>query len=559
MSNVENLMAVKGRKKLMARGSLLPLQASSFGIAGLSARSPSPQLCSHYLRSPDSDGQLSQAKSVPALDPGRGLFRAKSPLPVSPTESAARVRSPSPPKIRSPVKVPERFKSPEPPRAALSPQPVMNSEREQNGVMSKSVANGTANGNFTPPGTSTNQMDTTDDQGLTRKKVVKVVRRVVRKVLPTEEDEATVPTQPSGKAPEAAKPDAEPVKAAPTPASVSKPPGISGFSFKHDVVKTEDKDDFSRGLANFMVRGRTRDPRPRIRKDERPEKLELEKKNEKKEEKIEPEEPKEQKKEDKTTLKPQEANQKPTSSGPVRQEVKTPGTAVNPTSTASSKSTHSRPTSLPPVVGFIPAPKPTPLAPPPGFIPAPRPASAAKLAPVKPPSATPAATKPTPANPPSTTPMATKPTPANPPSTAPLATKPSLANPPSTTPTATKPTPARPPSTTPVAPKSSPLSPPPRFTPAAKPSSLATPVSPDPPRPKPGPLSPPPGIIPTQQPAVRQQEETPLSPTEEAQRRLMRIFNAPVKHPAAHLHIFDVLSLSTPPPFSANTHSKSTL
>ncbi|XP_074496154.1 unconventional myosin-XVIIIa isoform X11 [Sebastes fasciatus] len=453
----------------------------------------------HILTSPlfplyeksDSEGLPSRAMSVPALDPGRGLFRATSPSSVSPTQSVARVRSPSPPKARAPVKVPERFKSPEPPpkspkhpQAPLSPEPVMNSEREQNGIMGRSVVNVTANGNTKLTGTSTNQMDTTEDKGLTRKKVVKVVRRVVRKVLPSEEDETIVPTQPSDRAPQAAKPAAEPVKAVAAPTSVSKAPMMSGFSFKHDVIKTEDKDDISRGLTNLMVRGRTREPRPRVLKDERPEKIELEKKNEKKEVKVvEPEE----KKEDKTTIKPHEVEHKLTSSGPAIRDVKSPVTAVNPTSTASersaptpSKSTHSRPSSLPPVVGFIPAPKPTPLSPPPGFIPAPKPTA------VK------------------------------------------------------KPTPTNPPPITPVAQKSSPLSPPPRFIPAPKPAPIATPVSPAPPRPNPSPLSPPQVVIPIQQTGVNQQKEEPLSPTEEAQRRLMRIFSAPLE-----------LAVSVPPSVQA--------
>lgn len=347
-----------------------------------------------------------------------------------------------------PFKMAEQFRSPEPPQAALSPEPGMNSEREQNGMMGKSVVNGTANGNIKLPGTSTKQMDTTDDQSLTRKKVVKVVRRVVRKVLPTEEDEATVPKQQSDKAPEAAKPAVEPVKPvlAPAPASLLKTPVMSGFSFKHDVIKTEDKDDVSRGLTNLMIRGRTREPRPRIRKDERPEKIELEKTNEKKEEKVELAETKEEKKAVVTTLKPQEVNHKLSSSGPVIQEVKTPVMDSEPSAPISSKSTHSRSSSLPLVAGFIPAPKPSPLSPPPGFIPAPKPTSA------------------------------------------------------------TKPTPTTPPSTTPVAQKSSSLSPPSRFTPAPKPSPLATPVSSDPSRPKSGPLSPPPRVMPIQQPAVSQQE-----------------------------------------------------
>ncbi|XP_032363323.1 unconventional myosin-XVIIIa isoform X4 [Etheostoma spectabile] len=435
-------------------------------------------------KSSDSEGLPSRAKSVPALDPGRGLFRATSPPSVSHTESKDRVRSPSPPKVRTPVKVPERFKSPEPPskkaeqirspeppQAPLSPQPVMNSEREQNGMMGKSVANGTANGDINVPGSGTNQMDTTEDKGLTRKKVVKVVRRVVRKVLPAEEDETTVPTQPTDRAPQAARPTAEPVKAVAAPASVSKAPMTSAFSFKHDAVKTED--DISRGLTNLMVRGRTREPRPRICRDDRPEKMELEKINEKKV--VEPQEIKE-KKEDKTTVKPQEVNYKPTSSGPGIPIAKSPVVAVNPNSMASekvaptsSKSTHSRPSSLPPVVGFIPAPKPSPLSPPPGFIPAPKPTAA------------------------------------------------------------TKPTPTNRPSTTPAAQKSSSVSPSLRLIPAPKSSPLKTPASPDPPRPTLSPLSLPQGVISVQQTAVSQQEEEPLSPTEEAQRRLMRIFNAPLE------------------------------
>ncbi|XP_041660084.1 unconventional myosin-XVIIIa isoform X10 [Cheilinus undulatus] len=431
-------------------------------------------------KAPEQDGSLSRAKSVPALDPGRGLFRAKSPQAVPPAESVARVRSPSPPRARSTVKVPERFKSPEPttnkaerfrtpepPKTAVISEPVMNNE--QNGILGKSVANGTTNGNINHPVTNTNQVDAMEDQGLTRKKVVKVVRRVVRKVLPREEDEAPVTSKPSGKVPEAAKPVTELVKPVQAPAPVApKAPAVSGFSFKHDVIKTEDKDDFSRGLTNFMVRGRTREPRPRIRKDDRPERMELEKKNENKEEQAEPEE----KKEDKMLTQPQQVSQRPAASGPVTQEVKSSVVALKqtnktpePSAPAPSKPTHSRPTSFPTVSGFIPPPKPSSLAPPPGFVPAPKPATATKIAPVNPPSASPVVQK------------AAIPSPQS------------------------------------------------RIVPPPKPSPTL--VSPDPPRSRPGPTRPAPVLIPVQQPSVSQQEEAPLSPTEEAQRRLMRIFSAP--------------------------------
>ncbi|XP_037829932.1 unconventional myosin-XVIIIa isoform X4 [Kryptolebias marmoratus] len=306
--------------------------------------------------SSDSDGLGSRAKSVPALDPGRGLFRAKSPASVSSAESAGRVRSPSPQKVRTPVKVPERFKSPEPPlktaaqfkshktsQSPLSPEPGFKNEQGQNGTVCKSIVNGLTNGDSNPSSTHTSSMDSADDPGLTRKKVVKVVRRVVRKVLPTEEEEVTVPTQTLPKATEGAPP--------------LKAQTMTGFSFKHDIIKTDNKDDFTRGLTNLMVRGRTREPRPRIHKDERAEKVETEKKDEDNK-KVELEEKKKEQKEIKHTQPSQDINQDPTNSDPVLKEVTSASVNVPK---ASSRFTHSRPLSLPSVVGFIPAPKATPL------------------------------------------------------------------------------------------------------------------------------------------------------------------------------------------------------
>ncbi|GLD52988.1 unconventional myosin-XVIIIa isoform X5 [Lates japonicus] len=383
--------------------------------------------------SSDSDGLPNRAKSVPALDPGRGSFQAKSPPSVSSMESVARVRSPSPPKVRTPVKVPERpeppskmgeqFRSPETSQTSLNPEPVMKSEQEQNGLMGKSMVNG--HDIIKPPRTTTNLADAAGDQGLTHRKVVKVVRSVVRKILPTEEDETTGPTQPSHKSPDVAKPAAEPFKAVQAPAPVSKASTMSGFSFKHDVIKTEDKDDISRGLTNLMVRGRTREPRPQMCKDEHPKKIELEKKGEK----VEQEETKEDHREDKTTLK-QEVDRK--SSGPVMRGLKSPLGAPPPRLT--------------------PEPKPTPDL---------------------------------------------KPTTMNP--------LPAIS----------------------FVKKTSSLSPPSLLTPVPKPSKLATPVSPHPPCPNRGPLCPPPGVTLIEKPAESQQEGAPLSSTEEAQRRLMRIFSAP--------------------------------
>ncbi|XP_075891917.1 unconventional myosin-XVIIIa isoform X13 [Nelusetta ayraudi] len=413
--------------------------------------------------SPEHNGLSNHAKSVPALDAGRGIYRAKSPSSAIPTELVGRVRSPSPPKVRSPVKVPERFKSPEPPikspeppRSAMSPEPDVKSCQEQNGTLGKNMTGDTATGSI--KAVSSGGMENADDQGLTRKKVVKVVRRVVRKVLPSDEGETATSNQQSDRAPEASRLEAEPVK--------SKPNAMSGFSFKHDAIKTEDRDDISQGLTSLMVRGRTREPRPRVpRKDER---LESDRAGEKKEEKVEVKEKKQE------VQHPSNPILKTSSPGPNAQEVKS---TVNQSGTVTpersaptaSKPAHSRPMSLPPVVGFIPAPKPTPLCPPSGFVPAPKPASAKKLAPVSTPSPTPAGQKP------------------------------------------------------------SPMSPSSRFIPASKPPPTTTPVRPEPVSPKHGPQSLPPGLIAPQQPNVTQPEVTQLSPTEEAQRRLMRIFNAPLE------------------------------
>lgn len=237
--------------------------------------------------------------------------------------------------------MPDRFKSPEPPSRGAGPvgspepKPVLRNEGEQNGAAVRGVANGAApDGDLPGP-------EGADEQGLTRRKVVKVVRRVVKKVMAPERGEGSGPA-----------PEAEPAKGA-GPRS-----GASPFSFKHDSIRTED--GVSQGPAGPVVRGRTREPRPRPRGDQRPEKLELEKMSESTSKDIKAglEE---------TAGGPQAGAQAPPRSGPGTQEVQVPPSK-------------SRPVSLPAVVGFIPPPKPATLSPPPGFIPAPKPA-ARKLTP----------------------------------------------------------------------------------------------------------------------------------------------------------------------------------
>ncbi|KAJ7990677.1 hypothetical protein DPEC_G00302880 [Dallia pectoralis] len=213
----------------------------------------------------------SRSQSVPCLEPGRGLLRSKSPEPAS-QHPGFRVKSPLSPSVQGTVKVPERFRSPEPPTQAtsqrfsstdacrastISPVPVQNGDRKQIKALNSSTVNGGSANSIAKPvgnGFQPEQDNDDDDQGLTRKKVAKVLRRVVRKVPPAEEEHVQ----------------------APEPTSVPKNPKVPMFLFKHDTIKKDEKDDISAGLANLMVRGRTRD-RPRIRKDQHPEVEEMKK------------------------------------------------------------------------------------------------------------------------------------------------------------------------------------------------------------------------------------------------------------------------------------------
>ncbi len=234
-------------------------------------------------------------------------------------------------------KMPERFRSPEPPEAPLSPEPLQNGESKINGNLNGSIKT-TA---------SASQPELTEDLlGGTRKKVVKVVRRVVRRVVPAEEDTATTPAAMS---PEPPKPALEPPK--PEPASVPKVVKMPVFSFKHDSIKKEERDDISAGLTSLMTRGRTREPRPRIRKDEPSEKEDVQ---------------------------PVERSQERDISGPAQDKTvpkveasQTPKQEPQTSASAATLMTPKYPASPP--AGFIPTPKPNPLSLPSGFVPTPKP------------------------------------------------------------------------------------------------------------------------------------------------------------------------------------------
>uniref|UniRef100_A0A8C7SUL0 Myosin XVIIIA b n=1 Tax=Oncorhynchus mykiss TaxID=8022 RepID=A0A8C7SUL0_ONCMY len=416
--------------------------------------------------------------------------------------------------VRRDVKVPERFKSPVPPiqmpaqrfrspdplRASMiSPEPVLNGNSKSNGSVNGSAVNGSfAN-------VSANQPDLdNDDQSLTRKKVVKVVRRVVRKVLPAEEEYAP--------APEPTKPAPEPPKLVLSQVlrSVPKVPKVPLFSFKHDTIKTEEKDNISAGLASLMVRGRTRD-RPRTRKDGPPEKKQEEavKREEKESPKLvdiksSPKVGPVSKPEDKTPVLAAPAKVPPTASTLTLVPSKSAPAGFIPAS---------KPSSLSPPAGFIPPPKSASLSPPDGFVPAP------KSAPLCPPNGFVPAPKSTPLSPPAGFAPAPKYT----------AVTPSVIT---------------------VAPKSSPANHPPCFVPPLKSTHMSSPAG-FIPVPKYIPLSPSAGFVPSYKssPVTPPSASVPLSPTEEAHRRLERIFTAPVKsHLPSSLFIYFSFSRSLSPP-----------
>ncbi|XP_050985366.1 unconventional myosin-XVIIIa isoform X4 [Labeo rohita] len=444
----------------------------------------------------DSDGSLSsRSMSVPSLEPGRGLLRAKSPQPVQDTSieiqsqpQFRRVKSPSPNrekiatrKFSEVPKMPERFKSPKPPQAPLSPEPFMNGESKMNGAL---------NGNVKTTASASQPELTEDWQGGTRKKVVKVVRRVVRRVVPAEEDTAKTPAAMS---PE---PVVEPPK--PEPASVPKVMKMPVFSFKHDSIKKEEKDDISAGLSSLMTRGRTREPRPRIRKDEPPEK-----------EGVQPvENEKSGPAQDKTVPKIE------TSQTPKQEQQTTPKSPVSPPAGFIPTPKHnplSPPSGFVPTpkpLGFVPTSKPSTLSPPPGFIPAPKPS------PVTPAGFVPTApvVSPPPIADPKTLPVTPSSTPALPKAAATSApTAPGKIN-----------------TLNPPAPKTDPFAPPSGFIPTSKQMPVKKPevkttvrlLPTQAGRPSPGSISKP------SLPTLSKKESPPLSPTEEAQRRLERIFAA---------------------------------
>lgn len=153
--------------------------------------------------------------------------------PESPSPNAAKDAAPTSPK-------PDPPKSPDPPSGSTkSLEPVLN---------------GATNGPEGPRAGGDAQGD--DGQGLSRRRVVRVVRKVVRKVLPGDDAGEVKPPEPM---PPPRKEETVP-PAPPPPPPPAKPSA---------PAKPEPKDEISAGLTTLMAKGKTKEHRARVRPGDR--------------------------------------------------------------------------------------------------------------------------------------------------------------------------------------------------------------------------------------------------------------------------------------------------
>ncbi|KAM6048989.1 unconventional myosin-XVIIIa isoform 6-T6 [Chlamydotis macqueenii] len=145
---------------------------------------------------------------------------------------------------------PEPPKSPEPPPGqGKSPEPVLN---------------GAAVNGLEGPAAEA-QGD--DGQGLSRRRVVRVVRKVVRKVLPGEDAGAAKEPGRDAKSPEPVPPPRKEETGRPAiPAPTTAPPPPAAMAAP---AKPEPKDEISAGLKTLMAKGKTKEHRPRLRPGDR--------------------------------------------------------------------------------------------------------------------------------------------------------------------------------------------------------------------------------------------------------------------------------------------------
>ncbi|XP_050837680.1 diacylglycerol kinase kappa-like [Serinus canaria] len=189
----------------------------------------------------------------PPLTPLSLWLQSESPKDAASAPPKAEPPKAEPPKPE-PVKSPEPAKSPEPPPGrGKSPEPVLNGAAE-NGLEGAAAE---AQGD--------------DGQGLSRRKVVRVVRKVVRKVLPGEDAGSAKEPGRDAKSPEPVPPPRKEEAgrtAVPAPPAPPPPPTVVPSA----PSKPEPKDEISEGLKTLMAKGKTKEHRARLRPGDRQEK-----------------------------------------------------------------------------------------------------------------------------------------------------------------------------------------------------------------------------------------------------------------------------------------------
>ncbi|XP_038141925.1 unconventional myosin-XVIIIa isoform X2 [Cyprinodon tularosa] len=225
-------------------------------------------------KSLEKDGLASRAQSVPGLDPGRGLFRAKSPSQLSLSGSTGPARG-SFKSSELPLKMTADLKERD--SSEVHGKEAVGCEHGINGDLN-SLTNGTAD----PLDSKPSQRDVIDDKKITRK--TEVGNLVKDKVTPTEDGKAMVPTQNLAQLPEGAKITSDPPRPVPRPRAAPFPKAKTGsaFCFKHDIIKTENKEDLSRGQALFMAGDKRKELQLQINKDHKLQIVEMEKPHEEK-------------------------------------------------------------------------------------------------------------------------------------------------------------------------------------------------------------------------------------------------------------------------------------
>lgn len=184
-----------------------------------------------------------------------------------------------------------------------------------------------------------------EEEHTSGKKVVRVVRRVIRRVIPAATEQ---PNQ---------------------PAEVAKAVSTADATVKPNKAATED--DISMGLTSLMGRSRTKEHRPRTRPQDRKE----DGKEEQEKETVEEEEGKP------SVVSHPSPRTDPLTPPPgfiptPNQNLLSPPPGFIPARKSSPVPPKQKPQTRPP--GFIPVTKTDPLAPPVGFIPKPRPATVKK-------------------------------------------------------------------------------------------------------------------------------------------------------------------------------------